>query len=363
MEKLIMTPGPTYIEKDVREAMGRAITNPDLDIEFYEFYNDICEKLKRLLNTNNTTLVLNGEGILGLEAACASLIEDGDKVLCIENGIFGEGFADFAKLYGGEVDYIHCDRKHGLDINKIREYLIDNNDYKVATIVHCETPSGITNNIEEICKLLNEYDILTVVDAVSSIGGEELKVDEWEIDIALGGSQKCLSAAPGLTFLSISEKAKEAMRKRKTPIKSFYANLSIWENWYEEKWFPYTQPISDLYGFDKALDNLLKDEKRLERHKDNGEYFREEIRKMGLELFAKDSLSNTVTTIVIPEGIKYSDIYNKMIKEHNIIIAGAFDFLKDKVIRIGHMGSNCYEEKLEKTLNSLGEVLKELGVR
>lgn len=362
MERLIMTPGPTYIKENVREAMAKPITNPDLDLEFYEFYKGICVKIQKLLNTNNTTLVLSGEGILGLEAACSSLIEDGDKVLCIENGIFGEGFGDFCKMYGAKVDYFHGDRRSGLDVKNLENFLKDNNDYKLATLVHCETPSGITNSIKDICRLLNEYNIISVVDAVSSMGGEELFVDDWKIDIALGGSQKCISAPPGLTLLSISKKAMDAINNRKSPIRGFYTNLSLWNTWYEDKWFPYTQPISDLHALDVALNNLLQDGDIIDRHKKCAEACRKTIESFGLELFAEDCYSNTVTTVLIPEYINYKDIFNKMANEHNILIAGGFDFLKDKIFRIGHMGENCYEEKLDITLKALNTVLKDLGL-
>jgi aspartate aminotransferase-like enzyme len=362
MEKLLMTPGPTYIKENVRNAMAKAITNPDLDLEFYDFYKGICGKIQKLLNTNNTTLVLSGEGILGLEAACASLIEEGDKILCIENGIFGAGFGDFCKMYGGQVDYFHGDRRSGLDINKLKDFLKNNHNYKIATLVHCETPSGITNPIKDICRLLNEYNIITVVDAVSSIGGEELYVDDWKIDIALGGSQKCLSAPPGLTLLSISKKAMDAINNRNTPVRGFYTNLALWNTWYEDKWFPYTQPISDLYALDVALDNILEDNNVLDRHKKCGEACRKTLENCGLELFSKDCHSNTVTTVLVPESINYKDLFNKMANEHNILIAGGFDFLQDKIFRIGHMGENCYEEKLSITLKALNTVLKDLGV-
>lgn len=357
-----MTPGPTSIRENVRDAMKKPITNPDLDPAFYTFYKGICEKLQKLLNTQNMTVVLSGEGILGLEAACASLIEPDDRILCIENGIFGAGFGDFAAMYGGKVDFFHGDRRKGLDLDALRVFIENHHDYKVATLVHCETPSGITNPIGEICKLLHEYNILTVVDAVSSIGGEELYVDDWHIDIALGGSQKCLSAPPGLTFLSISPNALKAMNTRKQPIRGFYTNLSLWQSWYEDQWFPYTQPISELYAFDAALNNALADTNIIHRHRTYGYACRKALENCGLELFAQESWSNTVTTVLIPENIKYSELFHKMFDEHHIMIAGGFDFLKDKVFRIGHMGENCYEEKLYLTLKALNQVLRELGV-
>lgn len=361
MEKLIMTPGPTFIRENVREAMRRPITNPDLDLEFYDFYKNTCEKLQSIMHTKNQVLILDGEGILGLEAACASLIEEGDKVLCIENGIFGYGFKDFTEMYGGNVTFFHGERDHGINIENLENFLKENHDFKVATVVHCETPSGITNPIKDICPVLKKYGILSIVDSVSSIGGEEIHVDEWNIDIALGGSQKCLSAPPGLTFLSISKDATEAMNNRKTPIRSFYANLTIWNDWYENKWFPYTQPISDIYAFDKAIDNFLDDKDALQRHERYAEACRYALKECGLELLSKDCHSNTVSTVLVPDGINYKDLFNKLYSEHNIIIAGGFDFLQDRIFRIGHMGENCYEEKLYITLKAINTVLNELG--
>ncbi len=359
----IMTPGPTQVHEDVRKAMAKNITNPDLDVNFFEYYRETCDKLKKLLNTKENVLILNGEGILGLEAACASLIEPGDRVLCIENGIFGRGFGDFVKIYGGEVVYFEGDRRRAIDVEDLKKFLENDHDFKLATVVHCETPSGISNPVDRICPLLKEYGIVSIVDSVSAIGGEQVEVDKWQMDIVLGGSQKCISASPGLTILSISEKARKIMFNRHTLIASFYCNLTIWENWYEKKWFPYTQPISDIYGLNCALDRILEKNDYVERHKKIGEAVRAAILKSGLELYPLDGYSNTVTTMLVPEGVSFKDIYESMIEKHNIMIAGAFDFLEDKVIRIGHMGENCHEENLYITLKALDETLKKLGVK
>ncbi len=358
----IMTPGPTQVSENVREALSKKTTNPDLDTSFFEFYKNTCDKIKTLLHTRGETIILDGEGILGLEAACASLTEQGDRVLCIDNGIFGRGFGDFAKMYGAEVVYFESDYRRGVDLEKLELFLEHDNNFKYATLVHCETPSGILNPIEKICPLLNHYGILSVTDAVSSIGGDQVKVDEWKMDIVLGGSQKCISAPSGLTFLSISQKAKTVMKNRKTPILGFYCNLTIWENWYENKWFPYTQPINSIVALDCAIDSVLEGD-YLERHKRLGQATRNAIEKSGLELYPEDSYSNSVTTILVPEGIEFKDIFDRMIKDHDIMIGGAFDYLAGKVIRIGNMGENCYEEKLFITLKALNIVLKELGVK
>ncbi|NLY46644.1 MAG: alanine--glyoxylate aminotransferase family protein [Tissierella sp.] len=359
---LIMTPGPTEVHEDVRIAMAQDITNPDLDLTFYEYYKEISCKLKKLLNTDNDVLILNGEGILGLEAACASLIEPGDRVLCIDNGIFGKGFGDFCEMYGAEVVYFKGDYRKAIDAGELKSFLENDNNFKLATLVHCETPSGITNPVDEICPLLKKYGIISIVDSVSAIGGEPIEVDQWQMDLVIGGSQKCISAPPGLCFVSISQSAWDIMIDRNTPIRSFYSNLAIWKNWYEEKWFPYTQPISYIYGLDCAVDRILKDKSSIYRHKRIAEGFRKAILDYGLELYPMDGHSNTVTTILVPNGVEYSQIYNHMLNEYNILIAGAFDFLKNKVIRIGHMGENCYEEKIYITLKALDATFKNFGI-
>lgn len=360
---MIMTPGPTEVHEDVRRAMAQDITNPDLDLNFYEYYKESCNKLKELLNTKEDVLILDGEGILGLEAACASLIEPGDRVLIIDNGIFGRGFGDFAKIYGAETIYFKGDYRKPIDLEELKAFLEKDNDFKLATTVHCETPSGITNPVDKICPLLEEYGIISVVDSVSAIGGEEIEVDKWQMDIVIGGSQKCISAPPGLNILSISKDAWNTILNRKVPIASFYCNLALWKNWYEDKWFPYTQPISDIYALNTAVDRLLENGDYIERHKKIATAVRKAILSAGLELYPLGGYSNTVTTMLVPKDTTFNEIFNHMLEEHNIMIAGAFEELKDKVIRIGHMGENCYEEKMYITLKALDGTLKKYGVK
>ena len=242
----VMTPGPTQVKENVRMARSLVCTNPDLDEDFVEFYKDTCELISSLLGTKNETLILDGEGILGLEAACASLTEPGDKVLIIENGVYGEGFADFVSMYGGVPEFYHADRLNAIDPDALSSYLKEHHDYKYATVVHCDTPSGMLNPVEKICPLLKEYGILTVVDSVSGMFGNHMDVDNFQIDLLCGGSQKAVSAPPGLTFVTISDAVKDAMHERKTPIRSFYASLLAFEGYYEKKWFPYTMPILSL---------------------------------------------------------------------------------------------------------------------
>lgn len=357
----IMTPGPTEVRENVRMARALATTNPDLDLQFYEFYKETCDKIGQFLNTDNEVRILSGEGILGLEAACASLTETNDRVLVIDNGIFGEDFADFVKMYGGQVVLFKGDRKCKIDVIELEKFLKKDHDFKYATVVHCDTPSGVLNDISKICPLLKKNGILTVVDSVAAMGGEDIRVDEWQIDIALGASQKCVSAPAGLTILSISEDAFRLMQQRKTPIASYYCNLLVWKEYYENKWFPYTPPISDIVGLRQAIDNILEDSKVIERHKSIGNATRKAVIESGLNLYIKDGYSNTVTVIEIPKGINDKELLKYMLEEFNVFIAGSFGYLKGKVIRIGHMGENAKKDKMAYTLLALQNSLKAQG--
>ena len=358
----LMTPGPTQVLENVRMSRSLACTNPDLDTEFVEFYKETCELISSLLHTKNETLILNGEGILGLEAACASLTEANDKVLILDNGIYGKGFADFVNIYQGVPEIYHADYKHTLNVDDLAAYLKDHHDFKYATVVHCDTPSGMLNDISRICPLLKQYNILTVVDSVSAMFGEPLDVDQFQIDLLCGGSQKAVSAPPGLTFVTISDDAKKAIKNRRTPIASFYANLKLFENYYETKWFPYTMPISDIYGLRTAFNNIAADHKLLNRHKIIGEATRNTLQAAGIKLHLESGFSNTVTVFDTPDQGHTEWILDKMKSEHGIMLAGSFDDLAGKVIRIGHMGANATISNMIETLSALDTVLRELNV-
>lgn len=359
----VMTPGPTQVKENVRMARSLVCTNPDLDEDFVEFYKETCELISSLLGTKNETLILDGEGILGLEAACASLTEPGDKVLIIENGVYGEGFADFVSMYGGVPEFYHAARLNAIDVDALSSYLKDHHDYKYATVVHCDTPSGMLNPVEKICPLLKEYGILTVVDSVSGMFGNHVDVDKFQIDLLCGGSQKAVSAPPGLTFVTLSDAVKEAMHARKTPIRSFYASLLAFEGYYEKKWFPYTMPISDIYGLRAAFDNIAADTVLEERTHHIAEATRNALTKAGIKLHLESGFSDTVTVFDIPAETTCDAILSRMKKEHSIMLAGSFDDLSGKVIRIGHMGNNANFEDMAATMYALSETLTFLGVK
>ena len=358
----IMTPGPTQVRENVRQARALACTNPDLDADFYDFYKETCEEISELLYTKNETLILDGEGILGLEAACATLTEKGDRVLVMDNGEYGKGFAGFVTMYGGEPVLYSTDYRNAFDVKALEEYLEKDHDFKYAALVHCDTPSGMLNDVSKLCPLLKKYGILTLVDSVSAMFGEEMRVDDYRIDLLCGGSQKAVSAPPGLTFVTISDAVKNAMHARKTPIRSFYASLLAFEGYYEKKWFPYTMPISDIYGLRAAFDNIASDPELEERTHRIAEAARRALTEAGLKLHLESGFSDTVTVFDIPTETTCDAILSRMKKEHNIMLAGSFDNLSGKVIRIGHMGNNANFEDMAATMYALSETLIFLGV-
>ena len=357
----IMTPGPTQVRENVRMARSFVTTNPDLDLTFYEEYKTICDRLSALLHTDNVSYILSGEGILGLEAACASLTEPGDRVLVLDNGIFGKGFADFVKLYGGEPVLYTVSDKKAIDVDALKQYLQENHDFKYATVVHCDTPTGVLNPIEQICPLLKQYSILTVVDAVASMFGAEIDVNAGQVDILCGGSQKALSAPPGLTMLTVSSDAIQAMEERKIPIASFYANILTFKNYYKDKWFPYTMPISDIYGLGAALDNVLADRNIYVRHTQIAQAVRTAVVEAGLKLYLDNDYCPTVTTIEVPEGVDSAQFLQHMTDEYGIMIAGCFDYLAGKVFRLGHMGEGANVDDVAAMLSAMDQTFADLG--
>ena len=358
----IMTAGPVQVRENVRLARSGECTNPDLDREFFDFYRETCELFSEALHTQNQALILGGEGILGLEAACASLTEPGDRVLVIDNGVFGKGFADFVRIYGGTPVLYTTDYHRPVDPEDLHAYLEKNSDFKYATVVHCDTPSGVLNDVEKISRLLDSYGIMTVADSVAGMFGEPLNLGKSRIDILCGGSQKALSAPPGLTMVWVSGRAFAAMESRRTPVTGFYANLLAYRDYYEKKAFPYTMPISDIMGLRMALDNFLEDTEVFERHRRVAEATRAALLAGGLKLYLESGYANTVTAVRVPQGTTDAQILQGLKDDYGIMISDCFDVLAGKVFRIGHMGENARAEKVGETLFALQKTLEKQGV-
>lgn len=357
----IMTPGPSKVRENVRKARSLEAMNPDLDKDFVIQYKSICDKLEKLMNCSGTCYIMDGEGILGLEAACASLTEKDDRVLVLDNGVFGEGFKDFVTMYGGTPVLYTADYNKPFDIEDLKKFLDSDSSFKYATVVHCDTPSGMLNPIEEICPLLHEYGILTVVDAVSSMFGEPVDFDNSCIDILCGGSQKALSAPSGLTMVWVSEAAMKAMESRRTPIASFYANILTFRTYYEDCWFPYTMPASDINGLEVAVDNIIADKDILKRHEEVASACRNAITASGLSLYPDCGYSNTVTAFQVPEGLTDRSILDIVRNDHDILLAGSFAAFAGKLIRIGHMGESANAEDVTLVMAALDDAFAKLG--
>lgn len=354
----LMSPGPTQVAPNIRKVRSYNVSSPIVDKRFFDFYKETCEKMAQILDTKSTFYIMNGEGILGLEAACASMTEKGDRVLVLDNGVYGKGFADFIELYQGEAVVVSFDYHRPIDAKELKVYLEKDHDFKYATLVHSDTPSGILNPVETLCPLLKSYGIMTVVDSVTGMFGDELSIDKAQIDICCGGSQKALSAPPGLTMVAVSETARKAMHERKTPIASFYANLLTFETYYEDMHFPYTQPISDIYGLRAALEDVDRDTNRFFRHKVIAKAVRQTLSEAGLKLYLEDGYASTVTAFYVPDGLTDKQIMDEMLEKHHIIISGSLGDLKGKLMRIGHMGNNANVTDVKNTLSALTQVLQ-----
>ncbi|MBC2575378.1 pyridoxal-phosphate-dependent aminotransferase family protein [Peptostreptococcus canis] len=365
INKYNYSPGPSYVKENVRLARAYEVTNSDIDIDFVKYYKDTCDLFNKIIDSDNETYIISGEAILGLEAACATLTEDGDRVLVLDNGLYGNGFKDFVSIYGGQPVLFTQDYHNEISSEALEEYLKEDSNFKYATLVHCDTPTGMINDIHKLCPILKKYGILTVVDSVSGMVGERVSVKESKIDILLGGSQKAISAQPGITIVSVSEDAKKSFKNRKTLVRSFYANLRIWENYLEEQYFPYTLPASDIVSFRVALENIVEEgiENVLKRHEKIANAVRKSIKDFGLELFSENDNSNTVTAIKMPEKIKATDISDYILKKHNVLIATSLAEYKDSILRIGHMGENARIEKTLYILNLLEEAFNSFGFK
>ena len=358
---LLMMPGPVPVAPRVLRAMSKPMIN-HRSAEFAEIYTDCREILSNVFQTDNDIFLLSGSGTAGMEAAVGSLVGNGDKVIAIENGKFGERFKDIAALYADVVPAVF---EWGLpiDLEVIKEKLEEG--AKAITLVHNETSTGILNPAAEIGKLARKHDALFIMDGVTSIGGDDVRVDEWGVDIAVVGSQKCLAAPPGLSIVSVSEKALEAMKGiTKRP---YYNDLLAYKKSGDKPRpeTPYTPAIPLFYALQEAL-HIVKEEgmdARIKRHRILSEAVRAAIAELNIEMFPQlneySHYSNTVSAMKAPAGIDSEDIKNDM-KKQGVIIAGGQERLKSKIFRIGCMGNVTARDVLS-TIQQLEIVLNKRG--
>ncbi len=363
-EKLLMTPGPTMIPARVLEVMRRQIIHHRTK-EFEVVYDGLEEDLKFVFQTKNMVLMFSSSGTGAMESAVVNLFSPGDKVLAISIGAFGDRFAEIAQAFGLNVNKLAVNWGEAVDVSKVKEILDSDKEIKAVLMTHNETSTGVTNDIEAVGKLIKGTDKLLVVDAISSLGGLDLQMDNWGIDVVVTGSQKALMAPPGLGYVALSDKAWEAVNASKLP--KFYWDYKKYRKGLlkEGENPPYTPAISLLMAQAEAL-KMIKEEGLQEvfaRHKKLALATQAGVAALGLELFAKQDVSSYIITAVkAPEGIDIGKVIKTMNLKHDIMITGGQKHLKGKIFRIGHCG---YTDGLDliKTFAALEYSLAEAGYK
>ena len=374
--ELIMMPGPTEIPWRVIEAMMKpSISHHDPRFNL-DVMDDTLIKLREIYQTTNEIIALPGSGRVALEAAITSVVESGDKVLNVVCGSFGSWMADMTARVGGEPVVYEVEWGRSLDLESLEDKL-KSNDFKALTVVHNETSSAAMYPVHDILTLARSYGTLTLVDTVSSLGGVDIKTDEWGIDLNMSSSQKCMSGPLGLALVAVSPRAWEAMEKRGKPATSFSLDLLRWR----QMWIPMerggnliygwrrqavSMPVHLVYALQEAVKVILEEgiEGRFRRHRLNAAAFRAGVLAMNLEMPPDESLySDTLTCIKTPEGVSNSQIMAHMRENYGILISGGLDEWKDIVLRVGHMGLTAAQNCTLPTLDALEATLISLGYK
>ncbi len=360
--ELLMIPGPTMVSPRVLRVLAKPVLS-HVSKEFVTGFEEALELQKKLFVTEGTPFMLSGSGTLGMEAAIANLVERGERVLCIENGFFGEKWEDVVEAHGGVVDRLRFEWGEALDLNLVEEKL-SSNEYKAFTVEHVDTSTGIANPLEKVGGLAKNTDALYIVDSVCGVGGMPLKMDEWNIDFCLTGSQKAVGAPPGVSLFCLNDKAWEAVEKRKTPIDDYYANLKKWKPIMENpRGYFATPAVGMVLGMLEALRIIHEEglEARWRRHEVFSDAFKAGLEAIDLEQFpTKGSEAHTLSVPKIPNGISDSDMRGLMRIKYGVIIAGGLGKLGGKTVRVGHMG-NVTTNDIVATMSALEMSLLELG--
>ncbi|MHA1608241.1 MAG: pyridoxal-phosphate-dependent aminotransferase family protein [Candidatus Freyarchaeota archaeon] len=363
-DELLMIPGPTFMAERTLKAMSKPMISHRGE-ETGRMLIECIEKLKKVFRTENDVFILTASGTGAMEAAIANVVEPGDRVLCTTCGKFSERFKKIAEVFGAEVLEVASEWGDAVDPERVKEILDEHDDVKAVTVTHNETSTGVRNPVEEISRIVKDYGTLLIVDAISSMGGDHVPVDKWNIDICLAGSQKCFAIPPGFSFISVSDHAWEVINK--TRRRTFYFDLPAYRESLRRKppQTPYTISITLLYAledalklmFDEGLDNVIA------RHHHVAKIAREGVKAMGLRLFpvSEDICSATVTAVRLPDGIREKELRQK-VRDYGVVISGGQDKLSGKIFRIGHMG-RVTEREILATLQAIQQALLDLGVK
>lgn len=359
--RLLMGPGPSNVSQRVYDALATPIIG-HLDPEFLDIMDETVQMLREIFGTENRlTIPVSGTGSSGMEAGFVNVLEKGDKVVIGVNGVFGERMTDVASRYGAEVIRIEEEWGRIIEPARIIDVLKKHPDTKLVAIVHAETSTGAKQPIEEIGSYVKQTDTLLLVDAVTSLAGCELKIDEWNIDICYSGTQKCLSVPPGLSPVTFSDKAVDVIEARGSKIESWYLDLSmIRKYWGSERVYHHTAPISMIYALREGLRIILEEglEDRYKRHQMVGDYLVEEISKLGFNLFAQEGHRlPMLVSVILPEGIDDDMVRTKLLREHGIEIGVGLGKTRGKIWRIGLMGESCTKGNVDIFISALKEII------
>jgi alanine-glyoxylate transaminase / serine-glyoxylate transaminase / serine-pyruvate transaminase len=362
--RVLLGPGPSVVEPSVLSAMARP-TLGHLDPAFLSIMDEVRAMTRAAFRTENElTLPMSGTGSAGMETCVVNLVEPGNRVLVGVNGVFGTRLAEVARRAGGEVVEVAGEWGRAMTADAFRE-AAKGGQFDVLCIVHAETSTGSLQPIPPIREVADELGALLLVDGVTSLGGHELLVDEWGIDAIYSGTQKCLSCPPGLSPVSFSARARAKIEARKTPVQSWYLDLTLLMGyWGEDRAYHHTAPIQAVYGLHEALRLCLTEglERRWNRHAVNAAKLVQGLARLGLEprVPASERLA-PLTAVGIPEGIDDGPVRAHMLEHFDVEIGGGLGPMKGNTWRIGLMGAGSTEANVALCLAALESALREQG--
>ena len=364
--RVLLGPGPSEANARVLKAMTTPMLGY-LDTEFVEIMDDTVALLRRVFGTQNSlTLPVSGTGTAGMEAALANLIEPGDSVVIGVCGYFGARIADIAARCGANVTTVEAAWGKHIPAEKIANAVAGVSHPKLVALVHGETSTGILQPLTEAVEIAHENGALFLADCVTSLGGQPVNLDAHRIDVAYSCTQKCLACPPGLSPISFSERAVEVIRNRKTPIQSFYLDMTLLENYWhaEKRGYHHTVSMSLIYALREGLRVILEEglAARYERHERNARALLAGAEAIGLQPAAEEGYrAPMLTTLRIPDGIDDATIRGRLITDYGIEIGGGLGIFAGKAWRVGLMGDSSNERNVMLFLNALEKLLIEFG--
>jgi alanine-glyoxylate transaminase / serine-glyoxylate transaminase / serine-pyruvate transaminase len=363
-QRVLLGPGPSDVPARVLSALS-APTIGHLDPEYLKIMDETRQMLRSVFSTDNAmTIAVPGTGSAGMETCVVNLIEPGDEMVVCVNGVFGTRMRDVAQRAGAVVRSVEAEWGKTIDADAVAVVLEEHPETKVLGIVHAETSTGAHQPLVEISKLVHDAGALLLVDAVTSMGGVELLVDEWRIDAVYSGTQKCLSCPPGLSPVSFSQEALNVMDKRVSKVQSWYLDIAMLRQyWGAERVYHHTAPINMTYALHEALRIVLEEglEPRIARHSLNHQALRAGLKEMGVHYVPEHSLT-TLNAVHVPEGVDDSAIRMRLLSDYGIEIGAGLGPFKGKAWRIGLMGHSSTKRNVMLVLAALAGLMAEQGV-